>query len=118
MKYILVLGYGWSGSSAVIDLLSKMYKDVLPEIAKNIAEPMSKIGDIKIYGNTGQEASGISGNVPLMMKKTMDLMTDATGVDMAERLKTNTLAAKTDRNIKIDSKEGDGDSQEPAVVVK
>ena len=57
---------------AVIDLLSKMYKDVLPEIAKNIAEPMSKIGDIKIYGNTGQEASGISGNVPLMMKKTMD----------------------------------------------
>lgn len=105
------------GSVAVIDLLSKMYKDVLPEIAKNIAEPMSKIGDIKIYGNTGQEASGISGNVPLMMKKTMDLMTDATGVDMAEVLKTNTLAAKTDRNIKINNEEG-GDPQEPAVVIK
>ena len=104
------------GSVAIIDMLSNMYKEVLPEIAKNVAEPMSKIGDITIYGNTGQEASGISGNVPLMMKKTMDLMTDATGVDMAEVLKTNTLAAKTDRNIKINSEEGD--SQEPAVVVK
>ena len=105
------------GSVAVIDMLSNMYKEVLPEIAKNIAEPMSKIGDITIYGNTGQEASGISGNVPLMMKKTMDLMTDATGVDMAEVLKTNTLAAKTDRNIKINNSE-EGDTQEPAVVVK
>ena len=105
------------GNVAVIDMLSNMYKDVLPEIAKNIAEPMSKIGDIKIYGNTGQEASGISGNVPLMMKKTMDLMTDATGVDMAEVLKTNTLAAKTDRNIKINNEEG-SDTQEPAVVIK
>ena len=105
------------GSVAVIDMLSNMYKEVLPEIAKNVAEPMSKIGDITIYGNTGQEASGISGNVPLMMKKTMDLMTDATGVDMAEVLKTNTLAAKTDRNIKINNSE-EGDTQEPAVVVK
>jgi hypothetical protein len=52
-----------------------------------------------------------------MMKKTMDLMTDATGVDMAEVLKTNTLAAKTDRNIKID-KEESSDPQEPAVVIK
>ena len=60
------------GSVAVIDMLSNMYKEVLPEIAKNVAEPMSKIGDITIYGNTGQEASGISGNVPLMMKKTME----------------------------------------------
>jgi hypothetical protein len=63
------------------------------------------------------KSSGISGNVPLMMKKTMDLMTDATGVDMAEVLKTNTLAAKTDRNIKINNEES-GDPQEPAVVIK
>ena len=113
------------GKVAVIDILAKMNEKVLPEIAKNIAEPMSKIGDIKIYGGTGQEASGISSNVPLIIKKTMDVMSDATGVDLSDVMKSETITAKTDRNININGSgkgeekgEGGEDNQEPAVVIK
>jgi len=100
------------GQVAVIDLLAKMNEKVLPEVARNIAEPLGKIGDIKIYGTSGSEAAGVSGNVPAVIKQTMDVMKDVTGVDMADIIRTNTLAAKTDRNVKI---EGDGDA---SVVVK
>ena len=102
------------GHVAVIDILTKMTEKVMPEVARSIAEPMGKIGDIKIYGTTGTEAAGFAGNVPSVIKQTMDVMKDVTGVDMADILKTNTIAAKTDRNVKI---EGDG-SVDTGVVVK
>jgi flotillin len=93
------------GKVAVIDILTKMTEKVMPEVAKNIAEPMSKIGDIKIYGTTGTEASGIASNVPAVIKQTFDTMKDVTGVDMADIMKASTIDAKVDRNINISGDE-------------
>jgi flotillin len=103
------------GSVAIIDMLSKMNEKVLPEIAKNIAEPMGKIGDVKIYGTTGSEIGGISGNVPALMKQSMDVLGDVTGVNLSDVMKAHTIQAKTDSNIHI---AGESDETKPEVVVK
>ena len=93
------------GQVAVIDMLTKMNEKVLPEVAKYVAEPMGKIGDVTIYGNTGSEISGITENIPVAIRKSFDIMKSTTGVDMADIVRANTLQAKTDRNLKV---EGDG----------
>ena len=93
------------GNVAVIDMLTKMNEKVLPEVAKYIAEPMSKIGNVTIYGNTGAEVSGMTENVPVAIKRSFDVMKSVTGVDMADIAKANTLQAKTDRNLNVN---GDG----------
>ena len=103
------------GSVAIIDMLSKMNEKVLPEIAKNIAEPMGKIGDVKIYGTTGSEIGGISGNVPALMKQSMDVFGDVTGVNLSDVMKAHTIQAKTDSNIHI---AGESEETKPEVVVK
>ena len=103
------------GSVAIIDMLSKMNEKVLPEIAKNIAEPMGKIGDVKIYGTTGSEIGGISGNVPALMKQSMDVLGDVTGVNLSDVMKAHTIQAKTDSNIHIG---GESEETKPEVVVK
>lgn len=103
------------GSVAIIDMLSKMNEKVLPEIAKNIAEPMGKIGDVKIYGTTGSEIGGISGNVPALMKQSMDVLGDVTGVNLSDVMKAHTIQAKTDSNIHI---AGESEETKPEVVVK
>lgn len=87
------------GQVAIIDMLTKMNEKVLPEVARNIAEPMKSIGDVKIYGTTGTEIAGISNNVPTLLKQTMDVMKDVTGVDMGDIIRSNTYQAKVDRNI-------------------
>ena len=103
------------GSVAIIDMLSKMNEKVLPEIAKNIAEPMGKIGDVKIYGTTGSEIGGISGNVSALMKQSMDVLGDVTGVNLSDVMKAHTIQAKTDSNIHI---AGESEETKPEVVVK
>lgn len=89
------------GSIAVIDMLSKLNEKVLPDMAKYIAEPMSKIGNMTVYGTNGSEASGISGNVPAIIKQTRDIVKDATGVDMADIMKANTIDAKVNKNVNV-----------------
>ena len=89
------------GQVAVIDMITKMQEKVLPEVARNVADPMSKIGDVKIYGSTGAEIAGVSGNVPTVMKQTFDVIKDVTGVDMADVMRSGTINAKTDKNIQI-----------------
>jgi flotillin len=86
---------------AKLEIITKMQENILPEVAKNVAEPMSKIGEIKIYGG-GQEVSGVTGNVPAVMKQTFDVVKDTTGVDMADIMKASSINAKTDKNIKVD----------------
>ncbi len=89
--------YSKYGSIAVIDMLSKLNEKVLPDMAKYIAEPMSKIGNMTVYGTNGSEASGISGNI----KQTRDIVKDATGVDMADIMKANTIDAKVNKNVNV-----------------
>ena len=87
---------------AKLEMITKMAERVLPSMAENIAKPMSNIDNINIYGSSGVEAAGISENVPVLMQKTMDTLSQATGVDMKDILKSQTIQAKTDKNINMD----------------
>ncbi len=80
----------------------EMIINVLPEVAKHVAAPMSAINSLNIYGTDASGASKLSGQVPVMIKQVMDTVSDATGVDMSDIVKSNTIAAKTDKNINID----------------
>lgn len=87
---------------AKLEMITKMAEAVLPSMAQHIAEPMGNIDKVNIYGSNGSDVSGMSDNVPVIMRKTMDTLSDATGVDMKDILKSQTIQAKTDKNLNID----------------
>ena len=89
------------GQVAVIDMLTRMNEKVLPEVAKHVAEPMSKIGNVTVYGTNGSEVSGMSKNVPIAMKQTFDIVKDATGFDMTDIMKGQGIEGKVNRNINL-----------------
>ncbi|MCC8118809.1 MAG: flotillin family protein [Bacteroidales bacterium] len=79
--------------------------DKLPEIAQAVAQPLANISDIHIYGS-GAEASNLTSNVPVVTKQVFDTMRQATGVDMADVLRSGTIQARTDRNVRVEGGEG------------
>lgn len=86
---------------ARLEMVLEMQKTVLPQMAENVAKPMSQIGDVTIYGTSGNEMSGLSNNVPTVMKQTFDIVKDATGVDMTNMVMANSLDAKINKNVNI-----------------
>lgn len=83
---------------AKLEMITGLYKSILPEMAANVAAPMGNIEGLRIYGGS---AASVSGTVPEVMKQTMDVVKDVTGVDMADIMKSNTINAKTDKNITV-----------------
>ena len=83
--------------------MAEMMIKVLPDIAKNIADPLSKIGDITIIGggDGGNGVSTVADNVPLVMTRLFKTMKEATGVDFAEIMRADTYDAKVTRNINV-----------------
>lgn len=86
-------------NAAVIQMLV----GVLPEVVKNVAEPISSIKEVKVFSGGGVEGgiSSISGQVPVAIRQALDVVKEATGVDMAEIMKAGTFDAKTTRNINL-----------------
>lgn len=82
----------------------EMVIGILPEMAKNVAEPLASIDKLTIYGGgeNGNGVSGVSANVPMVIKQTFETVSDATGVDLSSVLKAHTINAKTDRNLLIE----------------
>ena len=86
-------------NAAIIEMMIK----IMPEMAGEIAKPLSQIDSINIYG-TGDgngTASQISGNMPIVMKQVFDTMSQATGVDFTEIMKANTYDAKVTKNVNL-----------------
>ena len=81
---------------------AQMVIEKLPEIARNVAEPISSIKDVRIYGGTGDGISQISGQVPTVIKQTMDTVADATGVDMSKIIEQSTLESAVKRTADKD----------------
>ncbi|WP_034466592.1 flotillin family protein [Butyrivibrio proteoclasticus] len=82
--------------------MAEMMIKVMPQLAAEIAKPLSSIDKINIYetGEAGESgASRISGNMPIVMKQVFDTMSEATGVDFAEIMKANTYDAKVNKNV-------------------
>ena len=86
------------GKAAILDMVVK----ILPDMAANIAEPISSIESVRIYDGG---VDRVSANVPAVLKQTFDTIKDVTGVDMADVMRKDTLAASTDRNISVDLKD-------------
>ena len=86
---------------ARLEMVLEMQKAVLPQVAQSVAEPMSQIKDVRIYGNTGAEIQGISQNVPAVMQKTFDIVKETTGVDLADVMRAETIDAKVTKNVNL-----------------
>ena len=86
---------------ARLEMVLEMQKSVLPQVAQSVAEPMSQIKDVRIYGNSGAEIQGISQNVPAVMQKTFDIVKETTGVDLADVMRAETIDAKVTKNVTL-----------------
>ena len=87
--------------------MAEMMIRIMPEMAAEIAKPLTAIDRINIY-ETGEGkggASQISGNMPVIMKQVFDTMSEATGVDFTEIMKANTYDAKVNRNVNLNMPE-------------
>ena len=84
--------------------VAEMMVKILPEMAGKVSDAVKGIDGITIYGTNGSSVSEISGNVPVLIKQTMDVVSEATGVDMRDIIRANSIEARTNRNIDVDVK--------------
>ncbi len=70
----------------------------LPELARAVAEPLSQISDIKIYGGG---IDSVSENVPTVLAKVFDTVQSSVGIDMKQIIMAESLDAKTTKNINL-----------------
>lgn len=84
--------------------IAEMMINVLPDMAGKVAQPLSSISDVHVYGTTGSEASGISGNVPVVMQQTMETMKAATGVDLKQIMEKNSTVIAANADVKTTKK--------------
>lgn len=80
--------------------MAQMAIEILPQVAAEVAKPLTSIDKVTIFGNGGG-ISSVSDNVPLVMAKTIQTIKEATGVDIAEIMKAETFEAKVNRNINV-----------------
>ncbi len=105
--------YAKYNNAAVIEMMV----NIMPQMAAEIARPLSSIDKVNIYGG-GEGAGGVSqvsGSAATVMQQVFDTMSEATGVDFREILKAQTYDAKVTRNVNltgIPSKEP-GETAEP-----
>ena len=83
--------------------MAEMMIRIMPQLAAEIAKPISAIDKVTIYdsGNGESGVSQVSGNMPVIMKQVFDTMSEATGVDLREIMKANTYDAKVNKNINV-----------------
>lgn len=86
--------YKQYGDAAIIEILA----DKLPEIAKHIAEPLSKTDKMVIIDNGGNGgASQLTKNVANIMSQVPEVMESLTGVDLTGIIKNMTSGAMEKR---------------------
>ena len=78
----------------------EMIVNVLPEIAKSVAEPLAQIKNMNVYsGGNGFET--VSENVPVVMKQAIDTVKNATGFDLRKVMEAETIDAKVKKDVTI-----------------
>lgn len=92
-------------NAAVIQMLV----GVLPQVAENVAKPISSINEVKVYSGGGSDSgvTTMSGNVPVAIKQVFDVIKSATGVDMADIMRAGTIQAKVTRDINLNDQARD-----------
>ena len=77
---------------------------VLPELAGNVAKPLSQIEKIVIMdgGNgDGNGVSNVAGNVTGVMTQIFESMREITGVDLSDLVKAKGYDAQVNKNINL-----------------
>ena len=85
------------GQAAILEMLV----DVLPDMAKAVAEPIAAIDKVTVIGGDSNGVSDMAGNVPTVLAKVMESVKEATGIDMEDIIKASTYDAKVNRNVNI-----------------
>lgn len=88
----------YTGAAMADKLIEK-----LPEIARAIAEPLSQISDIKIYGGG---IDSVADNVPTILAKVFDTVQSSVGIDMKNIVMADSLEARTTKNINVTGVDG------------
>lgn len=83
--------------------ITEMIISALPEIAANIAQPLSQIDKISIIGGNGDGngVSAVADNVPTVMAKLFETVKLTTGVDLKDIVKADSYDAKVTKNIHV-----------------
>lgn len=82
--------------------MTEMLVQVLPEMAKAVAEPLTSIDKITIIDGGGESGNGVNqmgSYVPSILAKTIESIKETTGFDITEIMKADTYDAKTTQNI-------------------
>lgn len=82
--------------------MAEMIVNVLPDMAKAIAEPIASVDKISIIdGGNGGGANSMYGMVSGGLAKTIEAVKETTGIDITEIMKANTYDAKVNRNLNV-----------------
>lgn len=82
----------------------QMVMDKLPEIARAVSEPMSKIGNITIIGGGGGDNDGagsVARSTMGALKTVIEGMKDTIGFDLTEVMRASTFEGKTTQNVNM-----------------
>ena len=81
----------------------EMLVNILPEVAKYVAEPMSRIEKIVVMdgGANGESAVSVAKTVSSTMSAVMDSVKEMTGFDLTETMRAATYDAKVNKNIEV-----------------
>lgn len=81
----------------------EMLVNILPEVAKHVAEPMSRIEKIIVMdGNgDGNSATSVAKTVSSTMATVMESVKEMTGFDLAETMRAATYDARVNKNVTI-----------------
>ena len=88
------------GQAAMMEMIVK----ALPEMAAEIAKPLSTIDKVTIIdsGNGSDTGVGSMGSyVPSVLAQTIESVKETTGIDIREIMKANTYDAKVNKNITV-----------------
>ena len=80
----------------------QMVMDILPEFARAVSEPMSRIGNVTVIGG-GDDAgiSAMTGSTVSALKAVTDAVKSTTGFDLTRVMEAQTIDAKTERNVHL-----------------
>jgi len=87
----------------------QMVMDILPEVAKAIAEPMGRIGNISIIGGGGEDGGGAADVTRMSvgaLKSVIDGVKDTIGFDLTEIMRAKTFEGQTTSNVNVTGLEG------------
>ena len=94
------------GQAAMMEMIVK----ALPEMAAEIAKPLSTIDKVTIIDSgTGADGTGVSSMgsyVPSVLAQTIESVKETTGIDIREIMRANTYDAKVNKNITVNGLDG------------